>query len=149
MRIEKGLLSKNIQNKYNYILTKKEVSKFVEELLLIEYKIKTIEFSPKTSSYGLDRNHFTSSKRSREEEFLIRKESFEEKYKTKKAVLDKVIKTSFTDLEKQIYIYSFEESMTTEEIADLENTCDKRIRLIKKSLILKLAIGLQIAVENH
>lgn len=58
MKIEKGLLSKRIQDKYNYILTKNEVNKFIDDISLLEFRIKTMKFPSITSSYELRENQF-------------------------------------------------------------------------------------------
>jgi len=149
MRIEKGILSKYIQDKYDYISTKKEVYQYISDTLVLEYQIKNMEFSPRVSTYGFGEHQFIRSRNTREEKFVIIKEELENEYKTRKAKLNNLIEKNFIDLEKQIYIYSFEEGMTDEEIAEKERSYTKKIGLIKKSAILKLGIGLSIAIPKE
>ena len=140
-------LSDRLMDMYDYKKTKTNLELFFEDLE--EYKYTCIELLPPriTPNYEVKYEMFTNNKVDKVGDYVEKKIKLLDKVSDIYDKLSRIL-NHFSDFEKEIYLNIFEYKLSEFETSNKLLISERTIRIYKRSVILKLAIGLDIAVKR-
>ena len=148
MKVEKNLLSDRVLAKYNYTATKKNIEDELEDIGLLELKLKRFSLPSLSKGIDLREEQLIHRTTSLESESINEKVDLEIEIATKKEAFEKAV-CELLPIEQVVYKASFENGRTNWQIAEAENTYIEYIRKVQISLVVKLGLLLGLAVQEN